>query len=375
MTDFEQMQKDFISTFVAKTLVVNEDPESKDETTNVHFNHNGSLMAGCTEGGLVKLYDVEKDFTVMRSYKNISDPELKDELYMTRYVLFSPDNTYLVVCSKLRLVVLNLSDFSEVFVLSDVEMMPQGKDNIRMFCGVNFSPEGDYLAVGMNKRVDIFDTRNGFAQVATYDTLPKINNIVFHGDKLIFGAAYDGITLVDRASKNVLATYNFKTKEQDHLRYMDITPRGLLFLSLYACNPRTLNPDTLEVVQEFDIPYPVFFKHRHLNEDITVASGGIRGWQQFNHSTGKVIDKYENYEDGYHASMTDCFHRDLSPDNRYIAVCGEKEIRIIYTPMAGISKMSGKIAEDTDELVKTDPDFEDVQINDDVLYAMAATLV
>lgn len=369
MTEFEQMKTEFTSNFVAKTLTFNT------ETTNVQFNHNGTLMAACSEGGEVNLYDVENDFALLRSYKNISDPDLKEELYMTRYVQFSPDNTYLVVCSKLRLAVLNLSDFSEVFVLSDVELMPAGKDNIRMFTGVSFNPNGDYLAVGMNKRVDIFDTRNGFAPVATYDAPPKVICVVFHGDKLIFGSAYDGLTLVDRSTKAVLATYVFKTKDQDHLRYMDMTPRGTLFLSTYGCNPRTVNPDTLEVIQEFDIPYPVFFKHRHLNEDITIASGGIRGWQQFNHSTGKPIDKFEHYEDGYHASMTDCFQRDLSPDNRFIAVCGEKEVRVLYTPQIGISKMTGKISEQTDALVATDPDFEDVQVNDDVLYAMAATLV
>lgn len=369
MTEFEQMKTEFTSNFVAKTLIFNTD------TTNVQFNYNGSLMAGCSENGDVNLYDVENDFALIRSYTNNSDPDLKDELYMTRYVHFSPDNNYLVVCSKLRLAVLNLNDFSEVFVLSDIEMMPAGKDHIRMFTGINFCPTGDFLAIGMNNRVDIFDTRNGFTQVATYNAPPKVICIVFHNDKLIFGSAYDGITLVDRITKEVLATYNFKTKEQDHLRYMDLTPRGALFLSLYACNPRTLNPDTLEVIHEFDIPYPVFFKHRHLNNDITIASGGIRGWQQFNHLTGKAINKFEHYEDGYHASMTDCFLRDLSPDNRYIAVCGENEIRILYTPMIGICKMTSKIAEKTSELIANDPDFEDVQVNSDVIYSMATTLV
>jgi hypothetical protein len=370
MTESEQIKTEFNANFVAQILHFNSD------TMNVHFNSDTTLMAGCSEGGEVHLYDVTNDFDLIRTYQNPSyDPDLKNEVYMTRYVMFSPDNKYLVVCSKLRLAVLNVHDFSEVFVLNDTELMPGGKDNIRMFTGVSFSPDGYYMAVGMNKRVDIYDTRNEFALVETYNAPPKVINVVFYGDKLIFGTAYDGITLVDCATKEVLATYVFKTKEQDHLRYMDLTPRGELFLSLFACNPRTLNPDTLQVIQEFDIPYPVFYKHRHLNDYITVASGGIRGWQQFNLMTGKPIDKFENYEDGYHMAMFDTFQRDLSPDNRFIAVCGEKEIRVMYTPLIGISKMTGKIAEQADMLVQTEPDFEDVQINDDVLYSMAATLV
>ncbi len=73
--------------------------------------------------------------------------------------------------------------------------------------------------------------------------------------------------------------------------------------------------------------------------------------------------------------MYDCFFRDLSPDNRFIALCGEKEVRVIYTPQIGIQKMTGKIEGQLKTLVATNPDFEDVHVNEDVLYAMASTLV
>lgn len=371
-TEFDQAKADFYKNFITKIL------KFKSDTSDAHFNYNTTLVAGVSEEGEVNLYDIENDFALLRSYNNVWDPSATEDtnpLYMTRYVRFSPDNNYLVVCSKLRLVVLKVSDFSEVFVLSDVEMMPHGKDHIRMFTGVSFNESGSILAVATHHNVHLYDAHNRFALVETYDSPPKVICVIFHGDKLIFGSAYDGITLVDRASKKCLATYVFKTKDQDHLRYMDMTPRGAVFLSLYALNPRTLNPDTLEVIHEFDIPYATFFKHRHINDNITVASGGIRGWQQFNHATGKYIEQFTVYEDGYHASSNDCFQRDLSPDNRFIAVCGQDEIRIIYTPQFGVSKMIGTITEETERLVETDPDFKDVQLNEDVLYKMAATLV
>ena len=369
MTDFEQMSKEFTDNFVATRL------QFESETTNVNFNHNGKLMVGCSEGGEVKLFDVEDNYNVLKTYQHPADPDLKEELHITRYARFSPDGTFIAVASKVHLVVLSVDTFQPVFTLSDLEMVPANKDNIRMFCGVSFSSEGDYMAVGMKNRVDVFDVRNDFSLVSTYEAKDKISQILFYNDKLIFGGFYGVIQTVDRATKQVMAEYNFKEKEQDHLRDMSITPNGFLFLCLYALGPQVLNPDSLEVVSKMDIPYPVFFAHKHLNKDITVTSGGIRAYQQWNMNTYKPIDKFEHYEDGYHASQTDGFFRDFSPDNRVIALCAEKEIRILYTPVVAISKLTSKLGDETATLMDTDPDFQDVQINEDVLYAMAGTMV
>lgn len=372
-----------ISNYIEKTLPF------PTNTVNTCYSPNGKLLVGCTLDGVVRLFDVEHMYQLIGEYQHSryhidaeSDAENINpakKLHFTQCLAFSPNSKWLVIANQLHLVILDASDLTAkpLFSISDMDKLPN-VDATRKFCSATFNKDGSVLAIGMHNSVCLLNVLDNFVNVLTFPAIGKVTQFIFHENDYII-ASQDGPVQRISATCVVLATYAYRVRETTHLMHMSISPRGLLCCGYYDHEPQVLNPLTLEVVATLQLYYPVTMRLTHLNADVMVTSGGIRGYTLWDMNTFEQIKKFEEFNTSYH--MSDAKHyegnrRSFSPDNRNIAVANNKNILVYMTPLVAHKKLSNKLSVYAAYLIDTkDPEYEGIEFDADTLITMAQSML
>ncbi len=358
---------DFPKKFIEKTISFPSD------TSYVSYNTTGSLMAAGCISGVVRIFNTEDDYSLVKEFNHPTFPNPDErELYQVRRVGFSENGDLFFINSFNHLVIYKTDDYTPVFTLSDIE---KPKDAYNYYYNIVFNDTSDKLAICMKNSVRILDITAGFTPVETIQTNGKISNFIFMEDKYIIGAWDNDITIVKKDTHELLASRKYIEKDQDHIMHMIILkPQNVILCCYYAHKPEILNIADLSVIASFDIAYPVFFKGKQLNEHMAVISGGIWGYTLINIKTYTVIDAYTTYVDAYGDTMIEAFFRDFDPSGKYIALCDNSNINLLLTPPHAIKHMADQIESAIKEQPDMIPELANVDLGEEALAEIAVAL-
>jgi hypothetical protein len=140
-------------------------------TIGVSYNNVYSLIAIWCEQGYIYLYD-SKTFKQLNEYifpMNEINYAIK---YAPRNIIFSPDNKIAIILCQLCIVVLLLKTFKPIHIIDNFKY-----NNHQIFSCVQFNTTGEFVAIEMNDKIEIYDTQKGFILIDTINGIVDIINI------------------------------------------------------------------------------------------------------------------------------------------------------------------------------------------------------
>ncbi len=363
----EEQPSVFTKEYVKKVLPLTS------EASSISYNYNGTMLAGSSIDGTVRIYNTEKDYEIIKEFKHPKYPseDLKS-IYMIRRTIFSPDGKYFVILSQNHCDFYSMETFEPVFTITDIDAPAE---NIRTFATVIFDTATPRAAFCMKGCVQILDSANEFKTIEMINIEGLITNVIFLDNKYVIGAWDGPIKIVEAVTHNILGTHNYIEKEQQaqpHLMEMCLFDEKTIVCIYYAHEPEVLSTDDLCLKQTIKLVYPVLFRCKKLSDTRVILSGGLHGWVVANVKTGSVSHAYDAYYDGYADAMFTAFARSFDPNDEYLAVAADNELRVMLTPPHTIDGIRKKV---TDYIASNKiHELVGCEFNDDIMTTISISL-